>query len=152
MCEAIADVAIRYAALAREATEPVRDVSPLAAGPPPQAGLPAGRATRSGAAAPGAHDRAGHPRCPAGHPGDRGSQVPAAHPASVVAAHPRPDAGKRRDLANQLLSSFTTAFTEGDKDRPGTTFRNVRTDVRAHHAPGSRRTCSEAGENSDQPE
>ena len=44
----------------------------------------------------------------------------------VVAAHPRPDF-KRRILA---------AFTDGIKDRPGTTFGNVKADVLAHFVPG----------------
>ncbi|MFD9740166.1 HD domain-containing protein [Umezawaea sp. NPDC059074] len=44
----------------------------------------------------------------------------------VVAAHPRPDF-KRRILA---------AFTDGIKDRPDTTFGNVKADVLAHFVPG----------------
>ncbi|MCZ0984716.1 HD domain-containing protein [Streptomyces diastatochromogenes] len=50
--------------------------------------------------------------------------------AAVVAAHPRPD------FKNGIL----TAFTEGIKDRPDTTFGNVKADVLAHHVPGFRRT------------
>ncbi|MFI6660565.1 HD domain-containing protein [Streptomyces sp. NPDC050523] len=46
--------------------------------------------------------------------------------AAVVAAHPRPD------FKNRILA----AFTEGIKDRPGTTFGNVKADVLAHFAPG----------------
>lgn len=45
---------------------------------------------------------------------------------AVVAAHPRPDF-KRRIL---------DAFTEGIKDRPQTTFGNVKADVLAHCVPG----------------
>lgn len=45
---------------------------------------------------------------------------------AVVAAHPRPDF-KRRIL---------DAFTEGIKDRPETTFGNVKADVLAHCVPG----------------
>jgi len=44
----------------------------------------------------------------------------------VVAAHPRPNF-KRRILA---------AFTDGIKDRPDTTFGNVKADVLAHFVPG----------------
>ncbi len=46
--------------------------------------------------------------------------------AAVVAAHPRPDF-KERILA---------AFTEGIRDRPDTTFGNVKADVLAHGVPG----------------
>lgn len=46
--------------------------------------------------------------------------------AAVVAAHPRPD------FKNRILD----AFTEGIKDRPGTTFGNVKADVLAHFVPG----------------
>lgn len=46
--------------------------------------------------------------------------------AAVVAAHPRPD------FKNGILA----AFTEGVKDRPGTTFGNVKADVLAHYVPG----------------
>ncbi|MFF9482219.1 HD domain-containing protein [Streptomyces sp. NPDC014733] len=46
--------------------------------------------------------------------------------AAVVAAHPRPD------FKNGILA----AFTEGIKDRPGTTFGNVKADVLAHYVPG----------------
>lgn len=48
---------------------------------------------------------------------------------AVVAAHPRPD------FKNQILA----AFTEGIRDRPGTTFGNVKADVLAHCVPGFRR-------------
>ncbi|MEU3713679.1 HD domain-containing protein [Streptomyces catenulae] len=46
--------------------------------------------------------------------------------AAVVAAHPRPD------FKNGILA----AFTEGIKDRPETTFGNVKADVLAHYVPG----------------
>ncbi|MFE7167908.1 HD domain-containing protein [Streptomyces sp. NPDC057616] len=46
--------------------------------------------------------------------------------AAVTAAHPRPD------FKNRILA----AFTDGIKDRPGTTFGNVKADVLAHFAPG----------------
>ena len=49
--------------------------------------------------------------------------------AAVVAAHPRPDFKKR----------ILAAFTEGIKDRPETTFGNVKADVLAHYVPGFRR-------------
>lgn len=49
--------------------------------------------------------------------------------AAVVAAHPRPD------FKNGIL----TAFTEGVKDRPETTFGNVKADVLAHYVPGFER-------------
>ncbi|MEI5103765.1 HD domain-containing protein [Streptomyces sp. PmtG] len=49
--------------------------------------------------------------------------------AAVVAAHPRPD------FKNGILA----AFTDGIKDRPGTTFGNVKADVLAHFVPGFRR-------------
>lgn len=45
---------------------------------------------------------------------------------AVVAAHPRPD------FKNRILG----AFTEGIKDRPETTFGNVKADVLAHCVPG----------------
>ncbi len=45
---------------------------------------------------------------------------------AVVAAHPRPD------FKNRILA----AFTEGIKDRPETTFGNVKADVLAHCVPG----------------
>ncbi|MEV0598465.1 HD domain-containing protein [Streptomyces sp. NPDC050315] len=48
------------------------------------------------------------------------------HRAAVVAAHPRPD------FKNRILA----AFTEGIKDRPETTFGNVKADVLAHYVPG----------------
>jgi len=48
---------------------------------------------------------------------------------AVVAAHPRPD------FKNGILA----AFTEGIKDRPGTTFGNVKADVLAHFVPGFQR-------------
>ncbi|MBM7090577.1 HD domain-containing protein [Streptomyces sp. S12] len=46
--------------------------------------------------------------------------------AAVVAAHPRPD------FKNRILATFT----EGIKDRPDTTFGNVKADVLAHFVPG----------------
>ncbi|MCG3041785.1 HD domain-containing protein [Streptomyces sp. S1A] len=46
--------------------------------------------------------------------------------AAVVEAHPRPD------FKNRILA----AFTEGIKDRPETTFGNVKADVLAHYVPG----------------
>ncbi|MFF3441918.1 HD domain-containing protein [Streptosporangium sp. NPDC002721] len=46
--------------------------------------------------------------------------------AAVVALHPRPDF-KRRILE---------AFTEGIRDKPETTFGNVKADVLAHYVPG----------------
>lgn len=46
--------------------------------------------------------------------------------AAVVAAHPRPD------FKNRILA----AFTDGIKDRPETTFGNVKADVLAHFVPG----------------
>ncbi|KJY33858.1 MULTISPECIES: HD domain-containing protein [unclassified Streptomyces] len=49
--------------------------------------------------------------------------------AAVTAAHPRPD------FKNRILA----AFTEGIKDRPATTFGNVKTDVLAHFVPGFER-------------
>ncbi|GAA1137799.1 HD domain-containing protein [Nesterenkonia lutea] len=49
--------------------------------------------------------------------------------ADVVAAHPRPD------FKNQILE----AFTQGLKDRPETTFGNVKADVLAHFLPGFER-------------
>lgn len=48
---------------------------------------------------------------------------------AVVAAHPRPD------FKNQILA----AFTNGLKDRPDTTFGNVKADVLAHYLPGFQR-------------
>ncbi|MEV6643183.1 HD domain-containing protein [Amycolatopsis sp. NPDC051371] len=56
--------------------------------------------------------------------------LPAEARAAVVAAHPRPDF-KRRILA---------AFTEGIRDRPDTTFGNVKADVLARFVPGFERT------------
>ncbi|WP_261623860.1 HD domain-containing protein [Nesterenkonia marinintestina] len=56
-------------------------------------------------------------------------QIPAAAREEIVAAHPRPDF-KERILA---------AFTEGLKDRPETTFGNVKADVLDHFLPGFRR-------------
>lgn len=50
--------------------------------------------------------------------------------AAVVEVHPRPD------FKNQILA----AFTEGLKDRPQTTFGNVKADVLAHFVPGFERT------------
>ena len=49
--------------------------------------------------------------------------------AAVVGAHPRPD------FKNQILA----AFTDGLKDRPDTTFGNVKADVLAHFVPGFQR-------------
>lgn len=48
---------------------------------------------------------------------------------AVVAAHPRPD------FKNQILA----VFTNGLKDRPDTTFGNVKADVLAHFVPGFNR-------------
>ncbi|MEL4356807.1 MULTISPECIES: HD domain-containing protein [unclassified Luteococcus] len=48
---------------------------------------------------------------------------------AVVAAHPRPD------FKNQILR----AFTDGLKDRPETTFGNVKADVLQHYLPGFER-------------
>lgn len=48
---------------------------------------------------------------------------------AVVAAHPRPD------FKNQILA----AFANGLKDRPATTFGNVKADVLAHFVPGFKR-------------
>jgi HD superfamily phosphodiesterase len=48
---------------------------------------------------------------------------------AVVQAHPRPD------FKNRILA----AFTEGLKDRPDTTFGNVKADVLAHFLPGFQR-------------
>ncbi|GAA3328883.1 HD domain-containing protein [Paeniglutamicibacter sulfureus] len=48
---------------------------------------------------------------------------------AVVEAHPRPD------FKNQILA----AFTNGLKDRPDTTFGNVKADVLAHFVPGFKR-------------
>lgn len=63
--------------------------------------------------------------------------------AAVVAAHPRPD------FKNRILA----AFTEGIRDRPDTTFGNVKADVLAHYVPGFRRTdFVEAVKNSAWPE
>lgn len=45
--------------------------------------------------------------------------------AAVVAAHPRPD----------FKDGILEAFTEGIKDRPDTTFGNVKADVLAHYVP-----------------
>jgi HD superfamily phosphodiesterase len=55
--------------------------------------------------------------------------LPAETRAAIVAAHPRPDF-KRRIL---------TAFTDGIRDRPGTTFGNVKADVLARFVPGFER-------------
>ncbi|MFE7562781.1 HD domain-containing protein [Kitasatospora sp. NPDC057500] len=49
--------------------------------------------------------------------------------AAVTAAHPRPD------FKNRILA----AFTEGIRDRPATTFGNVKADVLAHYLPGFER-------------
>ena len=48
---------------------------------------------------------------------------------AVVDAHPRPD------FKNQILA----AFTDGLKDRPETTFGNVKADVLTHFVPGFQR-------------
>lgn len=48
---------------------------------------------------------------------------------AVVDAHPRPD------FKNQILAAFTDAL----KDRPETTFGNVKADVLAHFLPGFQR-------------
>lgn len=48
---------------------------------------------------------------------------------AVVAAHPRPD------FKNQILA----AFADGLKDRPNTTFGNVKADVLEHFVPGFKR-------------
>lgn len=50
--------------------------------------------------------------------------------AAVVESHPRPD------FKNQILG----AFHQGLKDRPQTTFGNVKADVLAHFEPGFQRT------------
>lgn len=55
--------------------------------------------------------------------------VPAARREAVVSAHPRPD------FKNRILA----AFTDGIKDRPDTTFGNVKADVLAHFVPDFRR-------------
>ena len=46
--------------------------------------------------------------------------------AAVVAAHPRP----------AFKDGILAAFTEGIKDRPETTFGNIKADVLAHYVPG----------------
>lgn len=62
---------------------------------------------------------------------------------AVIAAHPRPD------FKNRILS----AFTEGIKHRPETTFGNVKADVLAHFLPGFEpRDFVEVIRNSDWPE
>ncbi|KAA2246233.1 HD domain-containing protein [Solihabitans fulvus] len=62
---------------------------------------------------------------------------------SVVAAHPRPDFRK------QILA----AFTEGIRNRPETTFGNVKADVLAHFVPGfTRGDFVDVIRNSDWPE
>lgn len=62
---------------------------------------------------------------------------------AVVKAHPRPD------FKNHILE----AFTEGIKDRPETTFGNVKADVLAHYVPGFQRgDFVEVIKNSDWPE
>ncbi|GAB3347631.1 HD domain-containing protein [Modestobacter lapidis] len=55
--------------------------------------------------------------------------IPDGHRAAVVAAHPR------QDFKRQILA----AFTEGIRDRPDTTFGNVKADVLAHFVPGFER-------------
>lgn len=63
--------------------------------------------------------------------------------AAVVEAHPRPD------FKNRILA----AFTEGIRDRPETTFGNVKADVLAHFVPGFvRGDFVEVIRNSDWPE
>ncbi|TCC53549.1 HD domain-containing protein [Kribbella capetownensis] len=63
--------------------------------------------------------------------------------AAVVAAHPRPD------FKNRILA----AFTEGIKDRPETTFGNVKADVLEHFVPGFHRgNFVDVIKNSDWPE
>lgn len=63
--------------------------------------------------------------------------------AAVVKAHRRPD------FKNRILE----AFTEGIKDRPETTFGNVKADVLAHYVPGFQRgDFVEVVKNSDWPE
>jgi hypothetical protein len=49
---------------------------------------------------------------------------------AITAAHPRPD------FKTQILA----AFTDGIKDRPATTFGNVKADVLEHFVPGFRHT------------
>lgn len=49
--------------------------------------------------------------------------------AAIVAAHPRPD------FKNEILA----AFADGIRDRPATTFGNVKADVLAHFGPGFER-------------
>lgn len=62
---------------------------------------------------------------------------------AVVEAHPRPD------FKNRILE----AFTEGLKDRPETTFGNVKADVLAHFLPGfERKDFVEVIRRSDWPE
>lgn len=62
---------------------------------------------------------------------------------AVVSAHPRPD------FKNRILA----AFTDGIKDRPETTFGNVKADVLAHYLPGFERgDFVEVVKNSDWPE
>ncbi|MGO1182229.1 MAG: HD domain-containing protein [Micrococcaceae bacterium] len=62
---------------------------------------------------------------------------------AVVDAHPRPD------FKNQILA----AFTDGLKDRPETTFGNVKADVLEHFVPGFQRgDFVDIIQNSDWPE
>ncbi|ACU72133.1 metal dependent phosphohydrolase [Catenulispora acidiphila DSM 44928] len=69
--------------------------------------------------------------------------LPDAERDAVVAAHPRPD------FKNQILA----AFTEGIRDRPDTTFGNVKADVLEHFVPGFvRGDFVEVIKNSDWPE
>ena len=69
--------------------------------------------------------------------------LPEAERAAVVAAHPRPD------FKNQILA----AFTEGIRERPETTFGNVKADVLEHFVPGFvRGDFVEVIKNSDWPE
>ena len=63
--------------------------------------------------------------------------------AAITAAHPRPD------FTRQILA----AFTDGIKNRPDTTFGNVKADVLAHFVPGFRRgDFVEVIQNSDWPD
>ena len=63
--------------------------------------------------------------------------------AEITATHPRPD------FKRQILA----AFTDGIKNRPDTTFGNVKADVLAHFVPGFRRgDFVEVIQNSDWPD
>ncbi len=74
----------------------------------------------------GARDRPGHPGVELDVLGIGYHAVTEEQREAVVAAHPRPD------FKNQILA----AFTEGIKNRPETTFGNVKADVLAHFVPG----------------